>query len=532
MQRRSFVKSSLLLAAAASLGSQRGLAAMAGDRQPAKIRPVDFAWLKGRARALSEKNYQPPPTSLPKPLLDLDYDGYQAIRFRSERSLWRDQPSHFRIQFFHRGKMFREPVRMYEVVDGQTQEIVYNPAFFDLAKSGLDGAALPHDLGFAGFRIQFHTDWHTDVAAFLGASYFRAVGVDFGQYGLSARALAIDTGLDRAEEFPRFSEFYFLRPANNDSRLTIYALLESPSATGAYRFDIIPGATLVMEVDSAIYPRKAIERLGIAPLTSMYLYGKNDRRMAKDWRPEVHDSDGLALLTGNGEWLWRPLTNPVGTRVNSFFDRNPRGFGLLQRDRNFDHYQDDGVFYERRPSLWVEPKAAAADGWGKGAVQLVELPAPDETYDNIVAYWNCADVPAAGRELLFSYRMYWGSAMPLAPRLAEVVATRTGIGGVVGQPHKYFSWRFAVDFAGGELAALAKSQDVEPVITSSRGEIEITSARPLAEIAGFRAMFDVKPTGERIEPIGLRLYLSLHGEPLTETWIYQWTPPPAAERKY
>jgi glucans biosynthesis protein len=252
MQRRSFIKSSLLFAAAASLSSQRGLAAMAGDRQARKIGPFDFARLKGRALALSEKKYQPPPTSLAKSLLDVDYDGYQAIRFRRERSLWLDQPSHFRIQFFHRGKMFREPVRMYEVIDGQTQTIDYNPAFFDLCKSGLEGAALPHDLGFAGFRIQFHTDWKTDVAAFLGASYFRAVGLDFRQYGLSARALAIDTGLDHAEEFPRFSEFYFLRPAKDEGRLTFFALLDSPSVTGAYRFDVTPGATLVMDVDSSI----------------------------------------------------------------------------------------------------------------------------------------------------------------------------------------------------------------------------------------------------------------------------------------
>jgi len=204
---------------------------------------------------------------------------------------------------------------------------------------------------------------------------------------------------------------------------------------------------------------------------------------------------------------------------------------LLQRDRNFEHYQDDGAFYERRPSLWVEPKMSAS-GWGKGAVQLVELAAPDETYDNIVAFWNPFATVAARREMLFSYRLYWGTVMPLVPRLAQVVATRSGIGGVVGQKRKYFSWRFAVDFAGGELAALAKTEEVAPVISASRGVIEITSARPQAEIAGFRAMFDIKPTDESSEPIDLRLYLRLHGDALTETWIYQWTPPPPSERKF
>jgi periplasmic glucans biosynthesis protein len=302
--------------------------------------------------------------------------------------------------------------------------------------------------------------------------------------------------------------------------------------TGAYRFTITPGTSLTMDIDAALYPRKTIERIGIAPLTSMYQHGENDRRMANDWRPEIHDSDGLSLLTGNGEWIWRPLMNPSGIRVNSYFDGNPRGFGLLQRDRNFDHYQDDSVFYERRPSLWVEPKNDSGRGWGKGAVQLVELPAPDETFDNIVAFWNPVDKPQPGQELLFRYRLYWGSQMPAGPALAQVAATRTGIGGIVGQPRKYFSWRFAVDFTGGELATLPKQTNIEPVISASRGEIQIASARPQAEISGYRAMFDLKPTDGSTEPIDLRLYLRHAGRPLSETWLYQWTPPPLAERKY
>jgi glucans biosynthesis protein len=226
------------------------------------------------------------------------------------------------------------------------------------------------------------------------------------------------------------------------------------------------------------------------------------------------------------------LVNPPNPRVNSYFDENPRGFGLLQRDRSFDHYQDDGAYYHRRPSLWVEPKATASGGWGKGAVQLVELPAADETFDNIVAFWNPADKPQPGQELLFSYRLHWGGRMPFAPALAQVVATRTGIGGVVGQKRKYFSWRFAVDFAGGQLAALPKNAKVEPVISTSRGQVEITAARPQLEINGYRAMLDLKPTDDSTEPIDLRLYLRIDGQPLTETWVYQWTPPPLAERKY
>jgi periplasmic glucans biosynthesis protein len=529
MRRRDFLKSTVILAATPI--SLPDLLADAAALPVEKSQAFDFAWLKGHARALAGAGYQPPEHTLPKPLANLDYDQYQAIRFRAERSQWAGEAVAFRVQFFHRGPMFKEPVRMYEVVNGQAQEIIYDPAMFDFRKSGINIAALPKNAGFAGFRVHFHTDWSADIAAFLGASYFRAVGEDFRQYGISARGLAIDTALDHGEEFPLFTEFWLERPAKESNRLTVYALLNSPSIAGAYRFDITPGATLVMDVDAALYPRKPIERLGVAPLTSMFQCGENDRRMGNDWRPEIHDSDGLSLWRGNGEWIWRPLVNPAGVRVNSYFDENPRGFGLLQRDRLFDHYQDDGAHYHRRPSLWVEPKVTSNNGWGKGAVQLVELPAPDETFDNIVAFWNPADKPEPGQELLFSYRLYWGGLMPFRPPLGEVIATRTGIGGVVGQKRNYFSWRFAVDFIGGQLATLAKKAEVEPVISASRGEIEITSARPQLEINGYRAMFDLRPTDDSKEPIDLRLYLQLDQQPLTETWIYQWTPPLPAERK-
>jgi len=280
-----------------------------------------------------------------------------------------------------------------------------------------------------------------------------------------------------------------------------------------------------MEVDAALYPRKEIERLGIAPCTSMFQTGENDRRMANDWRPEIHDSDGLAMYTGTGEWIWRPLNNPQQLRFNSFSDNNPRGFGLLQRDRDFDHYQDDGVFYERRPCLWVEPKT----GWGAGAVQLAEIPTVDETFDNIVAFWNPAAKPQPGQELLFGYRLYWGANPPSQPPLARCIATRTGIGGIVGQKRKTFSRRFAVDFAGGDLALLDPRTKVEPVISVSGGKVEVTSARPLSQVHGYRAMFDLVPDATTT-PITMRLFLSSNGQPLSETWLYEWVPPPLAER--
>lgn len=487
--------------------------------------PFDFAWLKGRARALSAAPYQKPPGELPADIAGLDWDQYQSIRFQPDHALWADDHLRFKLQFFHLGLYFKRPVHLYEVTGGRARELAYDPAMFDYGKSGLQAHRQPKDLGFAGFRLNFHTAPRHDVVAFLGASYFRAVGGE-RQYGLSARGLAVDTGLPRDEEFPEFTEFYFERPAPESNTLVVYALLDSPSVAGAYRFAITTGETTLMDVDATLYPRKPIERLGIAPCTSMYQHGENDRRMANDWRPEIHDSDGLSMWRGNGEFIWRPLANPATLRYNSFADENPRGFGLLQRDRDFAHYQDDGAFYDKRPSLWVEPK----HGWGTGSVVLIEIPTADETFDNIVAFWNPARKPQPGEELLFGYRLYWGAKAAVRPPLAHVVATRTGLGGIVGQKRKYFSWRFVVDFVGGDMALVDATAPVEPIITASRGRVEITSARPQKEIDGWRAAFDLVPD-DSTEPITLRMYLSCDGQALSETWLYEWQPPGIQERE-
>jgi len=530
MHRRSFLTSAAILATASFHSSSlfAVTAAPHGLKYIGRPQAFDYAWLKGQARQMAMTAFQAPTSQLPEEVEKLDWDQYQHIQYRSDHALWANQPSLFQAKFFHRGLFFKSPVHIHEVVKGQAREIAYDPEMFDYGKSGLHPRKLSADLGFAGFRINFHTDLSRDVTAFLGASYFRAVGSDW-QYGLSARGLAIDCGMDRPEEFPMFTKFWLERPEENVNRLVVYALLDSPSVAGAYRFEMEPGSSFVMDVDAALYPRKTIERLGIAPLTSMFQYGENDRHIAaaNDWRPEIHDSDGLSMLRGNSEWIWRPLTNPKQLRFNAYQDENPRGFGLLQRDRNFDHYQDDGVFYEKRPSLWIEPKS----NWGKGAIQLVEIPTADETFDNIVCFWNPTDKPQRGQEYLYSYRMHWGRDIPLSPPLATVAATRTGIGGVIGQKRSYFSWRFVVDFVGGNLKLLGKNAKVVPVISASSGVIELSSARPLEDIHGYRVMFDLRPTDDSVAPIDLRAYMTVGGAPLCETWLYQWTPPAAGLRQ-
>jgi glucans biosynthesis protein len=523
LRRRDFLQSAALLSTLSATGLATA-AAQPSTRGPA--RAFDYAALKGEARAMAGKPFEPPAKLAPRVLQELGYDEYQSIRFRREQALWSQDDGNFRLEFFHMGRGFKEPVHMYEISGGQAREILYQPELFDLSRSGVNQRSLGKDLGFAGFRIHASTNWDRDVAAFLGASYFRGVDSDSGQFGLSARGLAIDTAMPEPEEFPHFVAYYFEKPALDARTLTFYGLMDSPSVTGAYRFALTPGAPQVIEIDAAVYPRKPVRRLGIAPLTSMFQVGENDRRMGYDWRPEIHDSDGLAMYTGGGEWLWRPLANPATLRFNSYLDENPRGFGLLQRDRNFEHYQDDGVFYEKRPSLWIEPKSP----WGKGSVQLTEIPTPDETFDNIVAFWNPETPPKAGDELLYSYRMYWGTHIPVYTPLAQAVATRTGLGGVIGQRRRYFAWRFAIDFAGGQLAALPERAEVEPVIVVSRGTVEITSARPLKPINGYRAMFDLKLPDDSMDPVNIRLFLRHKRLPLSETWTYQYSPPSPKDR--
>lgn len=489
----------------------------------------DYAWLKGHARYLASRPYKAHNTPLPVPLRNLSWDQYQRITFDKSRALWTDTSSPLRVEFFHRGLYFQEPVSIFTLDNGTAHRMDFSPSLFDYGNLPHPADKLPPDMGFAGFRLLHENDWTRDIVSFLGASYFRAVS-DTMQYGLSARGLAVDTALPHPEEFPRFVAFWLQPPAEGSDTMTVYALLDSPSVSGAYRFDIIPGPTLRMKVDAAIYPREPIERLGIAPLTSMYMVGENNRRTNYDWRPEIHDSDGLAMHTGHGQWIWRPLENPETLRFNAYQDENPKGFGLLQRDLKFDHYLDDGVFYDKRPSLWVEPKG----DWGKGSVQLVEIPTLDETFDNIVAFWHPERPIKGGEELLYSYTLHWGTRPPLpggSEKLAHVAATYSGLGGEVGQKRTHYSKRFVVDFKGGRLSMLDKATTIKASIRTSAGHIELASVRRLQTEGGYRAMFDVVPPDAGRQPINLRLRLEVNGMPLTETWMYQWTPPAKDQRR-
>lgn len=465
-----------------------------------------------KARESAARPFQDRKVRAEKTLEAIDYDAHWKIRFRQSATL--EVAPGLPLQFFHLGRYFKQPVRLNEVADGMAREILYSPDYFDIP-SDSPAKALPDYIGFAGFRIM-REDLKTDWVSFLGASYFRTDGQS-GQYGQSARGLALNTGLSTPEEFPSFTEFWFEPSDAKDGSLIVYALLDSPSVAGAYRMRMKneEGNGQVIDVDSRLFFRKSVERLGIAPLTSMYWYSESNRLKGRDWRPEVHDTDGLAIIGQSGEIIWRPLNNPSVVRTSSFRADDVRGFGLAQRDRAFENYEDDGVFYNKRPSVWIEP----TEPFGKGAVQLVEIPTDDEIYDNIAAYFLPDDLPQAGDERRFSYRMTWRDMHPLPQAGAHVFATRIGPGGVPGQPRPKDQLKVVIEFTGKSLDGLTREDTVEPVVELSKGTPINPFVLPVVGTDRWRLIFDTKIDGP--DPVEARAYLKHGNDVLSETWLGQ-----------
>ena len=488
------------------------------------ITPFSTANLIARAKAQASVPFAPTPPVAPGIIDRIDYDAYQQISWKPDKSLMLGAGDTLPIQLFHLGNQVRESVKIHILRDGIAREVLYSPALFE-TPLGHPSRDLPPTAGFAGFRVMApgqKPDW----LAFLGASYFRSSG-PYDQYGLSARGLAIDTGLATAEEFPRFTEFWLEGGTGKTPQIIIHALLESQSVTGAYRItaervsDAKGVYTVPMDIDCTLFARQDIKRLGLAPFSSMYWYSETRRPKAADWRPEIHDSDGLEIWTGAGERIWRPLNNPDRVITSSFVDQNPNGFGLLQRDRDFGHYLDDGVFYERRPSVWVEP----IEPFGDGAVHLLEIPTNDEIHDNIAAYWCPSAAFAAGTERRYRYRLTW---LDDAPRtnaaLGRATGLWTGLGGRPAYKRPEGTQKFVIDFEGAIFDGLGRDDGVEIIVSASRGEISNAFTHPVERHSRrWRALFDVT-AGRSTDPVDLRLHLRRGATPLTETWLYQWFP--------
>jgi glucans biosynthesis protein len=479
------------------------------SRAHAQAVPFDRSIVRQMARELAGKPYKAPSEKLPDNLTDLDYDRYRAIRFLPERALWRGEKLPFEAQFFHRGFFYKNRVDIFEVRSGQAAPIAYRPDLFSFGELTPPGSGA--DLGFAGFRLHApinKPDYYDEVCVFLGASYFRAVAK--GQlYGLSARGLSINTGEAKGEEFPFFKTFWIEKPAPGANSIVVHALLDSESATAAYRFTIRPGDTTVFDVEMALYPRVDLEHPGLAPMTSMFFFGPNDRKDVDDFRPSVHDSDGLAVFNGRGEELWRPLHNPRDLQVSSFADVNPRGFGLMQRQKDFAAYQDLESNFERRPSLWAEP----IGDWGEGAVKLLEIPTKEEVHDNIACFWHPKTTLPAKSEHTYTYRLHWGPDGPKPTALARF--SRTGIGARGDK-----ATIFVLDVVGDRLKSV-NPEALRGVVTAEKAKVQNIVTQPNPATGGWRLSFELL---KEKAPVEIRASLMQENEALSEIWVYRWTP--------
>ena len=480
-----------------------------------------------KARQLSQAPFNPAQGEVPQALLDLSYAAWSDITYRPERALWEKDKLPFQVRFFHPGLLYDRLVAVNIVDKGAAEPVPFDLSMFDYGNNHTLPEQIPAKFGFAGFRIdgpgkgakQFH-----EIASFLGASYFRAVARD-QVYGLSARGLAVDTALPDGEEFPYFKEFWIEKPGRKSPSLTVHALLDSKSLTGAYTFVITDGKTITMDVTATLFLRMPVTKIGIAPLTSMFLFGENtDERKVRDFRPEVHDSDGLLIKNDSGEWLWRPLDNPENLDVNAFNADNVRGYGLIQRDREFTHYQDLDAAYERHPTLWVEP----VGDWGFGHVELINIPTDQEIHDNIVAFWCPKDALPVGVPQTYEYKLLWHDGGFTHPPLGYVDATRAGDAGDGGQ-------RFVIDFQSKALNLLLPPSKVEGVVTCGEGAIVSDQQVEKNEhTGGWRLSFVVRPDQapsalekvlpKRKPPIDLRAFLKINDTTLTETWNYAYRP--------
>jgi glucans biosynthesis protein len=511
MNRRSFVMRGTALAALAMTTPVSAILAQEAAPQQAAPQAVppafDHAAVVQEAKRLAADAYEPPPT-FPPALADITYDQYRGIRFRPEARVWGKDGTPFTLDLFHPGFIYRVPVRIAIVENGVARELAFSPDLYSY-----DLGAKPEsveDLGFSGFRVRttINTpDYPDEFLVFQGASYFRAIARS-QLYGLSARAVSIDTAEPKGEEFPSFTHFWIEKPGPHAASLVIHALLDSPSMTGAYRFTVQPGAETVMDVDATIFARQEIGKLGIAPLTSMFFYDASNRSRFDDFRAAVHDSDGLQILTSGGEWVWRPLANPKDLQISAFADKRPRGFGLMQRKRSFAEFEDLEAQYQRRPSLWIEPQG----DWADGAVELVEIPTPNEFNDNIVAYWRpTAPVPAGG-PYHYAYRMRWTDTVRPDHNLLTVQETRIGLNSL--QDRRVFMVDFAAP-AGFDPTTLT----IEA--TSSAGSPANPVVHGIVPDGAIRVSFDLDTSNLKLAELRLRLLVD--GKPVSETWLYRWT---------
>ena len=461
------------------------------------------------ARMLSRRPFVPSPQDLPDALASLNYEQYIAIKTLPAGRIWESEGRGFVAEPLHRGFVFSNQVALFVVEDGGVRRIAFDRSRFDFG--ALNVPANAGDLGFSGVRLfsTFGNGQPLEFAILQGATFFRALAR--GQnFGMVTRALTLKPAEARGEEFPLFRAFWLERPSVGTNALVVHGLIDSESVAGAVRMTFRPGDTTIVDVETTLLPRVNLEHVGLGGMGATYLFGPNARRTTDDVRPSVYEVSGLQMLNGQGEWLWRPLNNPDTLQISAFLDQNPKGFGLLQRDRDYGAFQDDNQHFELRPSLWIEPLGE----WGAGAVQLIEIPSDSEVNDNILAYWRPKAAMAAGSEVSLAYRQFWCWSPPERPLLAAGAATRSGRG-ASGRRRRFF-----VDFNGEALGA--PLPDLKVALSAAPGSIQNLRPWLYPERKTVRVAFELDPGTE--SACELRLFLESGGKPISETWLYRWTP--------
>ena len=489
---------------------------VAPPTEPAPTSPAfDPATVIEAARALSKRPYKAPAADLPEAFSALTYEQYAGIRNLAGSALWANESAGYAIEPLHRGFVYTTPVTIDVIENGVQRRLAYTPA--DFAFGQLKPPQDVKDLGFSGFRVLRLREGQppSEVAIFQGASFFRALA-NGQNYGVTARGLSIRTADPKGEEFPLFRAVWIEKPTLASDALVIHAVLDSESVAGAYRFTLRAGEATIIDTECTLFPRVNLDHVGVATMTATHVSGTLDRRRSDDVRPGIYDVAGLAMLNGKDEWLWRPVSNRETLQLSAFVDDNPRGFGFLQRDREFGRFLDDDNRWERRPSLWIEP----IGDWGQGNVTLVEIPSESEVNQNIIAYWRPRAAMTAGAEVMFAYRQLWCWTPPDRPPGATVTLSRGGR--PPGAPANTRRRRFMVDFNGDVVADQQRSAEISPQIVASPGTVSSVRTFINRDRKTYRVTFDVDPGNEPMSE--LRLQLEVQGKPVSESWMYRWTP--------
>ena len=497
--------------------------------------PVDFrgAMVLDMARAVSKQPFVPVATDLPEPFKSLTYEQYDAIKLRPAARIWATEPIGYAIEPLHRGFQYELPIQLNLVADGKAQRLIYNTAMFDFGK--LTPSPKIGDIGFSGFRV-LATRTSTgkgpagmgpagmgpadkaplaavgvlgEIATFQGSNFFRALS-DGQVPGVMARALALKVADAKGEEMPIFRSIWIEKPSLVTATMVIHAIIDSESVVGAFRFTLRTGEATIIDTECTLFPRAGVDNFGLASMSATHLLGFLDHKRFDDYRPNVGEVCGLQMLTGANEWVWRPVTNRESLQISTFVDDKPRGFGCLVRDRSFEDYADEDNHWEKRPSLWIEP----IGDWPAGGVQLIEIPSQSDANDNILCFWRPREPLRAGSEVAFAYRQFWCWDPPERPDLARAMRSRAGGGGR--------RWRFFVEFQGDVLGDPERSKGAAPALTTSAGSVTLTRVFADINAKACRILFEIDPGGAASAE--LRLVLQVQGKPISETWLYRWTP--------